>query len=227
MPESYWEKLSGKDIPSSLELYPIVHNYLQEGYNILDIGCGFGKISLELASLGYSVTGIDINTEAVRLAEAAAKDLTVNKKTGGRAEFYVENASTLPFRASVFDLAVMQAFLTSVPEPQERIRIIQEAFRVLKPGGHIYLVEFGQNWHLQLYRQRYLQDFPVTKEEGSFLSRNPETGEVDFIAHHFTEKELVFLLVDSGFVIDYFRVEELKTRTGNKVFGFVIVAKKP
>jgi len=116
--------------------------------------------------------------------------------------------------------------LTSVPNPQERARIIQEAFRVLKPGGYLYLVEFGQNWHLQLYRERYLQDFPVTKEEGSFLALNPDTGEVEFIAHHFSEKELVFLLVDYGFEIDYFRVEELKTRTGNKINGFVVVAKK-
>ncbi|HII81401.1 MAG TPA: class I SAM-dependent methyltransferase [Methanosarcina sp.] len=226
MPESYWEKVPGKNIPSSLELYPIIYDYLREGYNILDIGCGFGKISIKLASMGYSVTGIDINTEAIRLSEAAAKSLGLNKKTEGRAEFKAGNASSLPFQESSFDFEVMQAFLTSVPDPQERARIIQEAFRVLKPGGYLYLVEFGQNWHLRLYRNRYLQDFPITKEEGSFLARNPETGEVEFIAHHFTEKELVFLLVDCGFEIDYFRVEELKTRTENKILGFVVVVKK-
>lgn len=226
MPESYWEKVPGKNIPSSLELHPIIHNYLREGYKILDIGCGFGKISLELASLGYSVTGIDVNTEAVRLSEAAAKDLAVDMKEKGKAEFRVGDASTLPFLESSFDLAVMQAFLTSVPDPEERARMVQEASRVLKHDGYLYLVEFGQNWHLQLYRRRYLQDLPVTKEEGSFLARNPETGEVEFIAHHFTEKELVFLLVDSGFEVDYFRVEELRTRTGNEILGFVIVAKK-
>jgi ubiquinone/menaquinone biosynthesis C-methylase UbiE len=226
MPESYWEKVSGKNIPSSLELYPIIYNYLREGHKILDIGCGFGKISLELASLGYSVTGIDINAEAVRLAEAAAKNLDPDKKIGGGAEFKIGNASVLPFRNSSFDITVMQAFLTTVADLQERVRIIQEAFRILKPGGYLYIVEFGQNWHLKLYRKRYLQDFSVTKEEGSFLARNPETGEVEFIAHHFTEKELVLLLVDCGFEIDYFSVEELKTRTGIKIFGFVIVAKK-
>lgn len=226
MPTAYWEKISGKNIPSSLELYPIIHNYLREGYKILDIGCGFGKISLELASLGYSVTGIDINAEAVRLAEAAAKSLNPDKKMEGRTEFKVGNASALPFQESSFNFAVMQAFLTSVSNPQERARIIQEAFRVLKPEGYLYLVEFGQNWHLELYRKRYLQDFPVTKEEGSFLARKPETGEVEYIAHHFSEKELVFLLIDCGFEIDYFRVEDLETRTGNKISGFVIIAKK-
>jgi len=226
MSKSYWETVPGKNIPSSLELYPIIYNYLQDGDNVLDIGCGFGKISLELVSLGYLVTGIDINPAAVKLSKAAANSLELDRKIEGRAEFQVGNASFLPFHRSSFNFAVMQAFLTSVPDPQERARIIQEAFRVLKPEGYLYLVEFSQNWHLKLYRKRYLQDFPVTKEEGSFFALNPETGEAEFIAHHFSEKELVFLLVDCGFEIDYFRVEELKTRTGNKINGFVIVAKK-
>lgn len=227
MYESYWEKVPGKNIPSSLELFPIINNYLRKGYEILDIGCGFGKISLELASLGYSVTGIDLNTEAIRLAETAVKSLGLNKKKEGGAVFNVGNASYLPFKDLSFDLVAMQAFLTSVPDPQQRSRIVQEAFRVLKHGAYLYLVEFGQNWHLKLYRKRYLKDFQITKEEGSFLARDPETGEVEFIAHHFTEKELVFLLTDRGFEIDSFRVEELETRTGNIIFGFVIVAKKP
>ena len=80
MPESYWEKVSGKNIPSSLDLYPIIHNYLQEDDEILDIGCGSGKISLELASLGYSVTGIDINSEAISLAETAARSPGLNQR---------------------------------------------------------------------------------------------------------------------------------------------------
>ncbi|MHC1755069.1 MAG: class I SAM-dependent methyltransferase [Methanosarcina sp.] len=226
MSKSFWETIPGKNIPSSLELYPVIHSYLQDDYKILDIGCGFGKISLELASLGYLVTGIDINPEAVKLSKAASKSPELDTETEGRAEFNVGNASYLPFHRSSFDFAVMQAFLTSVPDPQERARIIQEAFRVLKPEGYLYLVDFGQNWHLKIYRKRYLQDFPVTKEEGSFFALNPETGETEFIAHHFSEKELVFLLVDCGFEIDYFRVEELKTRTGNKINGFVIMAKK-
>lgn len=187
------------------------------------------KISLELASLGgYSVTGIDINSEAISLAETAARSPGLNQRTGGRAEFKVENASSLSFHDSSFDFAVMQAFLTSVPDPKERSRIIKEVFRVLKPGAYLYLVEFGQNWHLKLYRKRYLHDFPITKEEGSFLARDPETGgETEFIAHHFTEKELVFLLTDCRFEFDYFRVEELETRTGNKILGgFVIIAQK-
>ena len=226
MSEAYWKKVSGENIPSSLDLYPVIYEYLQHGYKILDIGCGFGKVTLKLASLGYSVTGIDVNSEAIRLSKAASEGLQLHGKMTWKAEFEIGNASELPFSAQKFDLAVMQAVLTSVPDARERETIIRETCRVLKPEGYLYLVEFGQNWHLKLYRNRYLQDFPITKEEGSFLALNPHTGEIEYIAHHFSEKELVCLLVKCGFDIDYFRIEELKTRTGNNINGFVIVAKR-
>jgi hypothetical protein len=66
----------------------------------------------------------------------------------------------------------------------------------------------------------------VTKEEGSFLAYDEKTGEVAYVAHHFTEKELVLLLVENGFEIDFFKRDEFVTRTGNRVNGFVIVGKK-
>ncbi len=222
MSKSYWEKISGKKIPSSLELNPVIHAYLKEGCEILDIGCGSGKVSIQLASPGNSVTGIDLNREGIELAKATAKNLGLAE----RLEFRVGDASEMPFGNETFDFVIIQAFLTSVPDRRERAGIMREACRVLKPGGCLYLAEFGQTWNSKIYRERYLQDFPLTKEEGSFLARDPETGEVEFIAHHFSEKELVFLLVDSGFEIDYFRNEKFTTRTGNNVNGFVILAKK-
>lgn len=222
MSESAWKKIAGKNIPSSLELSPILYDYLESGCNILDIGCGTGNVSINLAFRGYSVTGVDLNREAIEIAKNAASRMNAV----GKPEFREEDAADLPFRAGEFDLAVMQAFLTTIVEKEKRNQIIREACRVLKPGAFLYIAEFAQNWHLKLYRERYLRDFPLTKEEGSFFARNPETGGVEFIAHHFSEKELVFLLLENGFEIDYFRVEEFITRTGNRVNGFVILAKK-
>lgn len=229
MSKIYWENICRENIPSSLDLFPVIYEYLKQGDKILDIGCGFGKISLQLAALGYSVTGIDINVEAIEYSEALLETLDLEDKRIGRIgkiDFQVANASKLPFPEGYFEFAIMQAFLTSVPEACEREKIIKEAYRALKPEGYLYLVDFGQNWHLKLYRDRYLRDFPVTKEEGSFLALNSETGEIEYIAHHFSEKELVCLLVDCGFELNYFKIEELKTRTGNKINGFVIIAQK-
>lgn len=46
MPTSSWEIIKGKTIASSLELDPIIHTYLEKNNEILDVGCGPGKISI-------------------------------------------------------------------------------------------------------------------------------------------------------------------------------------
>jgi ubiquinone/menaquinone biosynthesis C-methylase UbiE len=120
----------------------------------------------------------------------------------------------------------MQGLLTIIVDNEDRNKIIQEAYRVLKSEGCLYIVEFGQTWHSDLYRERYLRYFPITKEEGSILVCNEETGEVEYFAHHYTEKELVFLLVNNSFKIDYFKTKEFVTRSGNRVNGFITVSKK-
>jgi hypothetical protein len=51
---------------------------------------------------------------------------------------------------------------------------------------------------------------PVTKEEGSFLAYDENAGEVAYTAHHFTEKGLVFLLIENGFVVVGNKVTPLK-----------------
>lgn len=217
-----WEKFTGKKIPSSVKLYPIIYKYLKKNYKILDIGCGYGKICIQLALKGHFVEGIDINKSGIEEAKQTAKKLNLTNKL----KFRVGDATRLPYPNETFDIAIMQALLTAIVNKEDRNKIMKEAFRVLKPTGYLYLAEFGQTWHSDIYRERYLKDLPITKEEGSFLAYNKETGEVDYIAHHYTEKELVFLLINNGFKIDYFKIEKFTTRSGNKVNGFVIVAIK-
>lgn len=217
-----WLGIQGKNIPTTIELDSVIYGYIHPGCRILDIGCANGKVSIPLASHGYSVTGVDINTEVLRMAQSASDSQECPLKS----MFIKATAKALPFHYASFDLAVMQAFLTTITTKEDRARIIREAYRVLKPGGYLYLADFGQTWHSRIYRERYISDLPLTKEEGSIIAYDSETGEVAYIAHHFTEKELVFLLLENGFGIDFFRNDRFMTRTGNKVNGFVIVGVK-
>ncbi|WP_321430284.1 hypothetical protein [uncultured Methanolobus sp.] len=66
----------------------------------------------------------------------------------------------------------------------------------------------------------------MTKEEGSFLAYDGNAVGVAYTAHHFTEKELVFLLIENGFEVEFFKRDAFVTRTGNRVNGFVIVRNK-
>ncbi|MDX1699869.1 MAG: methyltransferase domain-containing protein [Melioribacteraceae bacterium] len=67
---------------------------------ILDVGCGTGRHSVELAKRGYSVTGIDLSKEMLERAEQKAIEAEVN------VNFYVHDARDLPF-VEEFDLAIM------------------------------------------------------------------------------------------------------------------------
>jgi SAM-dependent methyltransferase len=51
---------------------------LQPGDSILDVGCGTGRHSIELAKRGYAVTGIDLSSEMLGRAAEAAKAANVN-----------------------------------------------------------------------------------------------------------------------------------------------------
>lgn len=51
---------------------------LHEGGSILDIGCGTGRHSIELAKRGYTVTGLDLSSEMLARAANAAKAAGVN-----------------------------------------------------------------------------------------------------------------------------------------------------
>ncbi|MEZ5334065.1 MAG: methyltransferase domain-containing protein [Methanolobus sp.] len=147
------------------------------------------------------VNSIDVNTEALEMTLSSA----IFHECPVTPSLVRATAASLPFAGESFDLAVMQAFLTVVDSAEKRAKIIREACRVLKPGGYLYIADFGQTWHSEIYRERYLRDLPVTKEEGSFLAYDEKTGEVAYVAHHFTEKELIFLLVKNGFEVEFFK----------------------
>lgn len=68
--------------------------------NILDVGCGTGRHSIELSGRGYGVTGIDLSVDQLERAKEKAKQKNLN------IEFLLQDARNLPFEKQ-FDLAIM------------------------------------------------------------------------------------------------------------------------
>lgn len=102
---------------------------IQENMNVIDIACGKGSTTMLLAEkYGCHVTGIDISEELIQEARYMAKKKGLTHKV----EFLIGDAMNLPFQNNCFDIAISQAMLVLV---EDKIKTIQETYRVIKPGG--------------------------------------------------------------------------------------------
>lgn len=75
--DARWKSLadSGQNIHGEADL---VESILREsgGHSVLDAGCGTGRVAIELAKRGYTVTGVDADADMLAAARAKARELT-------------------------------------------------------------------------------------------------------------------------------------------------------
>lgn len=93
---------------------------------ILDLGCGAGRTSVELAKGGYSVTAIDLSRALIEEARRRHPDL----------DFRLMDATRLELPDAGFDAALFSYNGIDCIHPlAERLRCLTEVHRVLRPGG--------------------------------------------------------------------------------------------
>lgn len=218
-----WRLYEGCDIPSSVKTTKLLRGVAATASKILDIGCGYGKTCFDLLDKHVdNITGIDINEKGIESAEGLLRAAPAELRS--RCSFQHQDATQLSFDDGSFDLAIMQAFLTTLTRVEDRARALSEAKRVIRTGGYLYLAVFMQTWHSPIYRERYERGVVETGQTGSFQALDAKTQKVAYQAHHYDEKELVYLLLDAGFSISSFEYTKFKSRTGNSLNGALVLA---
>ena len=123
-------------------VYRVAHypSFIKHG-NVLDVGCGNGRLLADLERLGWQGQGIDMSEQAVAIA----------KKHGLNVQVGTLPNKSLP--SGVFDAVILHHVLEHLPEPKV---ILGELYRLLKPGGQLIITVpntrslmaniFGSNW---------------------------------------------------------------------------------
>jgi len=126
---------------------------------MLDIGCGRGRHSIQLATKGFDVTGIDLSEESIRMAK---------EKENDHLHFFLHDMR-LPFWINYFDYAfnffTSFGYFNTRREHNNAIRTISES---LKTGG-VFVIDY----------------FNVHFEEGNLVP-NAEL-EIDGVIYHITK----------------------------------------
>lgn len=104
--------------------------YPVQKLDVLDIGCGAGTGTRLWADLGHRATGIDVNEPLIALARERAR------RDGVDIRFENCSATSLPVPDASQDVCILPELLEHVPDWRG---CVNEAVRVLRPGGVLYL----------------------------------------------------------------------------------------
>lgn len=211
----FWKKMKKERIPSSLEFDDSVLHLISGGSKILDLGCGNGGLCKNLGEEGFETYGIDCSVEAIDNA----------KKNDKKTRYLAMDASELSFQNNFFDLVIIKAVFTVIPDFDTRNKVMDEVYRVTKKNGLVYIADFAQTWWNSLYYQRYEDNFPITGEQGLFRVFN-EQGKIEYIAKHFSPKEIVDLYSRVDVSTLSFDTTKVQTRSGNMIDGYKILLRK-
>jgi len=107
----------------------MLSSHLKPGMTVLELGCGTGSFTRELARSGADVVAIDVSPELLEMAKANCSAPNV--------QYQIQNAYALSYSEGAFDSVVGSSVLHHL----EVEKALRGAYRVLKPGGTIYFTE--------------------------------------------------------------------------------------
>jgi ubiquinone/menaquinone biosynthesis C-methylase UbiE len=121
---------------------------VKPGDKVLDVGCGTGSLALAAkrrVGTAGQVQGIDAAPEMIEVA--------ARKSAQAHAEvvFQVGLIERIPFPDNSFDVVLCSLMLHHLPDDLKQ-RAFVEIYRVLKPGGHFFAVDFDPSSRSPIHR---------------------------------------------------------------------------
>lgn len=211
---------------------------LNPGGRVLDIGCGPGRHSLEMARRGYRVLGIDPAAAMIAAARTQAADIDpIPQFQQVRAQEFVLAASEEPFDAAI----CLFTTLGQMDEGGDNRELVGRAFDALRPGGILFVElpqrepystnlktsdRFGVGERTTEVERLYEQQDQIVTEVFNVVT--PGENRIYLLRYRiFDRLELRSLLEDAGFdVINEFGGYEAQPLEPDSPM-MILVARKP
>ncbi len=212
--DEFWETMASKLFgqqrwaAAPVEIKQVVRLLdVNPGDAILDLCCGPGRHSLELARQGFNVTGVDRTTAYLEQArkQAEAEGLTI--------EFTQEDMRRF-CKANTFDAAIMMyTSFGYFEDAAENRQVLVNAYRSLKDGGVLAMDMMGKEILARIFRERdwgeedgvlFLEERKINQNwsrvEGRWIMlQDQERYEFTFSHWLYSAAELSGLLKECGF----------------------------
>ena len=203
--EKYWQE-------PAIESYYVINRWLfQNKSDIIDIGCGLGRHTIQFAKAGFNTSGFDLSETSIEGTEKYAE------QAGVKVDLRVGDMLNLPYGDDSFDCIYCRNVISHTDTAGMR-KIVSELKRVLRKGGECYLtLGSKQTWGFQ-------QDWPVVDENTKIrVEDGPENG----IPHFYADYDLIVDLFKDFEIVKVFQVEDfiMKERTTSSYHYHVLIRK--
>ena len=116
---------------------------IKPGDKVLDVGCGTGDLTLtaeKYAGASGAAHGVDASPEGIDIARRKAK------RSGSKTVFEVGLIEKIAYPDTTFDVVISRLVIHHLPDDLKR-QAFAEIFRVLKPGGLLFVADFRPPTH--------------------------------------------------------------------------------
>jgi len=203
---AYWDLQTSREFSVPIDL-KLLEKYLTRQSVIIDIGCGYGRLCEELACNGYvNIKGFDISAAMVEKGRQKGLDLAVMQH------------GEIPLDPVSADAVLLFSVLTCIPTDEGQQILMNEIYRVLKPGGYIFISDFPIQSHMRCveryekYAAKYSTYGVFELPDGAVLRHMPQAALHKLVA--------AFKYCDEW-------MEDVKSMRGNPIKAWRFIGRTP